>query len=43
MAAMPFMVCRAHSTGIVMMKFLAGLDDESVDALLILFAAKMEV
>ena len=37
------MVGRAHSTGIAMMKFPAGLDDECVDALLILFAAKMEI
>ena len=32
-------VGRAHSTGITMMKLPAGLDDECVDALLILFAA----
>ena len=31
------------STGTAMMKFPAGLDDECVDALLILFAAKMEI
>ena len=34
---------RAHSTGITMIKFPAGLDDECVDALLILFAAIMEI
>ena len=42
-AAMPCMVGRVHSTGVAMMKFPAGLDDECVDALLILFAAKMEM
>ena len=30
-------------TGIAMMKLLAGLEDERVDALLILFAAKMVI
>ena len=34
-AAMPCMVGRAHSTGIAMVKFHAGLDDWCVDALLI--------
>ena len=42
-AAMSCTVGRAHSTGISMMKFPAGLDDECVDALLILFASKMEI
>ena len=42
-AAMPCMVGRAHLTVIAMMKLLPGLDDECVDALLILFAAKMEI
>ena len=37
------MVGRAHLTGIAMMKLPAGLDDECVDALLFLFAAKMEI
>ena len=40
-AAMPCMVGRAHSTGIAMMTFPAGLDDECVGALLILFAANL--
>ena len=34
---------RACSTGVAMMKFPAGLDDECADALLILFAAIMEI
>ena len=42
-AAMPGMVGVAHLTGIAMMTLPAGLDDECVDALLILFTAKLEI
>ena len=42
-AAMPCMAGHARSTGIAMMKLPAGPDDECVDALLILFAAKIEI
>ena len=42
-AAMFCMVGRHHSTGVAMMKFPAGLNDECADALLILFAATMEI
>ena len=40
---MPCMVGRHHLTGLAMMKLNAGLDDECVDALLILFAANVEI
>ena len=36
------MVGRAQLTGIAMINLPAGLDDECVDALLMLFATKME-
>ena len=37
------MAGRAHLAGMAMMKLPAGLDDECVDELLILLAAKMEI
>ena len=40
---MPCVVGRANLTDVAMMKLPAGLDDECVDTLLILFAAKMEI
>ena len=41
--ALPCMVGCAKLTGISMMKLSVGLDDECVDALLILFAANMQI